>query len=50
MKKQTMTLCKDDSCPMNKACYRFIESDSEEWQSVFKTSPRRGYECEYQIK
>ena len=50
MEINNTTLCKDESCPMNTACYRFIEADNEDWMSLFKTSPRDGNKCEYQIR
>ena len=52
MKKKLpdMTMCRDDSCPMKTACYRFMLKGDDNWQSYFVTSPRDGDTCTYQIK
>lgn len=40
-----ITMCKDDTCPMAKDCYRHNAKANPFWQSWFVDSPRKGDEC-----
>ena len=42
-----ITMCDDESCPMNRKCYRYMAIPSTHRQSYFIDSPRKNENCEY---